>query len=320
MTGSPLRGLGLAAVSAASFGTSGSLAAPLLRTGWSPAAAVTARLLVAAAVLTPAALRVMRGRWALYAAQSRVVLAYGLVAAAGAQWCFFNAVTHLSVGIALLLEYLGTVLIVGWLWVRHHQPPRRLTTAGIAVVVVGLALVLGVWGQHHLDPVGVLWGLGAALGLATFFVLSARVDDDLPPLALAWGGLVTGGVALVLLGLAKAVPFTASASEVVLVQHRMSWLVPVLGLSLVAAVTSYLTGIRAARVLGAKVASFVGLSEVLFAALFAWLLLGQRIGAVQMLGGLLVLTGVALVRIDERGPSQGRPTRDEELVAEVVRS
>ena len=312
MARSSLQGLGLAAVSAASFGTSGSLATPLLRTGWSPAAAVTARLLVAAAALTPAVIHIMRGRWSLYVSQSRMVLAYGLVAVAGAQWCFFNAVTHLSVGVALLLEYLGTVMIVGWLWLRHHQRPRRLTTSGIAVVIVGLALVLDVWGEHRLDPVGVLWGLGAALGLATFFVLSARVHDDLPPLALAWGGLVTGGFALVVLGLVHAVPYTASSTDVVLVQHRVSWLVPVLGLSLVAAAVSYLTGIRAARVLGVKLASFVGLSEVLFAAVFAWLLLGQRIGTVQMLGGILVLAGVALVRLDENVGALPEPDLERE--------
>jgi drug/metabolite transporter (DMT)-like permease len=143
-------------------------------------------------------------------------------------------------------------------------------------------------------------------------MLSARVHDDLPPLALAWGGLVTGGIALALLGLVHALPYTASASDVMIAQHRTSWLIPVLGLSLIAAATSYLTGIHAARALGAKIASFVGLSEVLFAALFAWLLLGQRIGPVQMLGGLLVLAGVALVRIDEQVPSPATPTFDEE--------
>ena len=51
---------------------------------------------------------------------------------------------------------------------------------------------------------------------------------------------------------------------------------PVVGLSLVAAVIAYVTGIEAARRLGARVASFVGLAEVLFAIVFAWVLLDQR--------------------------------------------
>jgi drug/metabolite transporter (DMT)-like permease len=87
--------------------------------------------------------------------------------------------------------------------------------------------------------------------------------------------------------------------DVALLHHRVSWVVPVLGLSLVAAVFAYVAGIGAARLLGAKVASFVGLTEVLFAVMFAWLLLGQVPAPVQFAGGVLVVAGVALVRIDE---------------------
>ena len=60
-----------------------------------------------------------------------------------------------------------------------------------------------------------------------------------------------------------------------------------------------MAGIAAARMLGAKLASFVGLTEVLFAVLFAWLLLGQLPTVMQLVGGVLIVAGVALVRIDE---------------------
>jgi drug/metabolite transporter (DMT)-like permease len=79
--------------------------------------------------------------------------------------------------------------------------------------------------------------------------------------------------------------------------------VPILGLSLVAAVIAYTSGIGAARLLGARLASFVGLAEVLFAVIFAWLLLGQRPSVLQGLGGLVVLAGIALVRADDREPA-----------------
>ena len=74
---------------------------------------------------------------------------------------------------------------------------------------------------------------------------------------------------------------------------------PVLGLALVAAAVAYPAGIAAARRLGARVASFVGLAEVLFAVLFAWLLLDQRPSLLQGVGGVVVLVGIALVRADE---------------------
>ena len=62
---------------------------------------------------------------------------------------------------------------------------------------------------------------------------------------------------------------------------------------------AYVAGIGAARRLGAKLASFVGLAEVLFGILFAWLLLGQLPSGMQLLGGAFILAGVTLVRVDE---------------------
>jgi drug/metabolite transporter (DMT)-like permease len=298
-------GITLAALSAATFGTSGAFATSLIDAGWTPAAAVAARITAAALILTGPAVVQLRGRWGLLRRGAPVVAAYGLVAVAGCQLFYFNAVSHLSVGVALLLEYLGTFLVVGWLWLRHGQRPRRLTVAGGVIAVLGLLLVLDLVGSHHLDPVGVLWGLGAASGLAVYFVLSSGTDDPLPPLVLAWGGMTVGAAALIGLGATSVLPMHAALTDVSLLDRQVSWMVPVLGLSLVAAVVAYVAGIGAARLLGAKVASFVGLTEVLFAVLFAWLLLGQVPAAVQFAGGVLVVAGVALVRIDElRGPAR----------------
>jgi drug/metabolite transporter (DMT)-like permease len=81
--------------------------------------------------------------------------------------------------------------------------------------------------------------------------------------------------------------------------HRVSWLIPVLGLSLVAAAIAYVIGISAARILGPKLASFVGLTEVVFAVLVAWALLGEVPTGLQLGGGVLIVAGVALVRLDE---------------------
>jgi drug/metabolite transporter (DMT)-like permease len=268
--------------------------------GWSAAAAVTVRVGLAALLLTVPALLQLRGRWALLRRSAGAVISYGVFAIGAAQLFFFNAVEHLSVGVALLLEYSGTLLVVAWVWLRHGQRPRRLTVIGGAVAIAGLMLVLDIIGNAHIDPLGVLWGLGAATGLAVYFVLSSKTHDQLPPIVLAWAGLSMGTVILLATGATGIVPMHASTADTQLAGHRTSWLVPVIGLSLVAAVIAYSAGIAAARLLGARLASFVGLAEVLAAVLFAWALLGQRPTAVQMLGGLVVLVGIALVHADEK--------------------
>ncbi|PPK92684.1 threonine/homoserine efflux transporter RhtA [Kineococcus xinjiangensis] len=301
-------GLALALVSAATFGTSGAFGSALIEAGWTPGAAVTARITLAALVLTPVALVQLRGRWGLLARARGMVIAYGLVAIAGCQLAYFSALEHVSVGVALLLEYLGSILVVGWLWLRHGQRPRRLTVAGAAAAVAGLVLVLDLTGAQRVTLPGLLWGLGAAVGLAMYFLLSSRDEAPLPPLVLAWGGMCVGALALVLLAVGGLLPVRAPLVDVVLFGAQVSWLVPVLCLSLVAAVIAYAAGIGAARRLGAKVASFVGLTEVLFAVLFAWVLLGQAPAAVQFAGGALIVAGVALVRIDELRAPVAVPT------------
>ncbi len=294
-----LGGLLLALVSAATFGTSGSFAGALLDAGWSPGAAVTTRIGLAAVFLTVPALIQLRGRWILLRRNLGLVVIFGLAAVAAAQLFFFLSVERVPVGVAILLEYSGVLLVVGWLWWRG-QRPGPLTLSGAVVAMVGLVLVLDLLGAVSLDPIGVLWGLLAAVGLATYFVISGRADSELPPLVLAWGGMLVATVALLVAGTAGVLPLRAATGDVELAGEQVSWLVPVLGLSVVAAAIAYVTGVAAVRLLGSRVASFVGLTEVLFAVLFAWLLLSQTPTAVQAVGGLLVLAGVALVRADGR--------------------
>ena len=147
-------GLTLAVLSAATFGTSGAFASSLIGAGWSPAAAVITRIAVAALVLTVPAVLQLRGRWSLLRRGAGRAAAYGLVAVAGCQLFYFNAIERMPVGVALLLEYLAAVIVVGWLWLRHGQRPRRLTVVGAVAAVAGLAMILDLGGSAQIDPIG----------------------------------------------------------------------------------------------------------------------------------------------------------------------
>ncbi|GAA3209277.1 EamA family transporter [Dactylosporangium siamense] len=270
-----------------------------MATGWSPGAVVTVRIAIAALVLTPPALIALRGRFGLLRRAVGEVLTFGLVAIAGCQLFFFNAVRRLDVGVALLLEYGGILLVVVWVWLRHGRRPGRRTVLGGLAALAGLVLVLDP-GGGSLDAAGVAWGALAGTGLAVYFVIASRGDGALPPIALAWAGMVVGALGLAAFDVTGLLPFHTSADPVTLVGTQLSWIVPIAGLAVVAAALAYASGIAATRLLGAKVASFVGLTEVLFAVLFAWAALGQAPGGWQLAGGVVVLAGIALVRADEQ--------------------
>lgn len=296
-------GLLLAVASAVAFGSSGTLARGLIDAGWSPGAAVTTRILVAAAVLVVPALMSLRGRWTLLVRHARLVTAYGVGAVAGAQLCYFQAIARMDVGLALLIEYTAPVAIVLWLWLRRGERPGRLTLVGAAVAAVGLVLVLDLLSGGSIDPVGVLWALGAMVGVASYFLLSADETTGLPPLALVGGGLVVAGAGLGLACLVGVLPWAASTADVTYAVATVPWWLPVLALGVLAGAVSYLTGVAAARRLGSRLASFIALSEVLAAMIFAALLLDQVPTAVQLVGAVAVLAGVVLVKLGEPRPA-----------------
>ncbi len=300
-------GLAFALVSATAFGLAGPLARGLLDEGWTAGAAVLVRVGVAALVLAVPVVVVLRGRWGLLRSNVRVVTLYGVAAVAGIQLAFFYAVTYLDVGVALLIEYTAPVAVVLWMWLRHAQRPGRLTLVGAVVAAVGLVLVLDVVSGASLDVVGVAWALAAMLGLAVYFVVSADADNGLPPIVLAEGGLVVGTVVLGLAGLVGLVPMAASTAPASYAGFELPWWVAALGLGVVCAALAYATGVAAGRRLGSRLASFVGLSEVLAALVFSVLLLAELPGPLQLAGGVLVLAGVLLVRAGEPAAEQVLP-------------
>jgi drug/metabolite transporter (DMT)-like permease len=310
-------GLAIALTSGLAFGLAGPFAASLLATGWSPLAVVLGRLGGAALLLlVPLAVVVARG-WRPRAGHLRPVIVYGLVPLAGAQVCYFSAVGHLSVGVALLIEYTAPVLLLGWTWSRGGGRPRRATFLGAALAVAGLVLVLDVGRGASVDVVGVAWGLGAAVCLAAYFRLSADAGGGPdgaggpPAMVLTAGGALVGSVVVVLVGAAGLLPLRATTAPIVLAGWSAPWWVAVVLVAAFSTALAYLTGIAAVGRLGSRLASFVGLSEVLFAVLGAWWLVSQRPTATQVAGGVLIVAAIALIRWAEPpdAPAQVRPTR-----------
>lgn len=292
--------------SAATFALSGSFAKSLFEAGWSPGAAVAARIGGAAVVLLVPVILTLVRQWAQVKGSLARIAIYGIVPIALCQLFYFNAVSHLSVGVALLLEYLSPVLLVGWAWLSTRTSPRLLTIAGAICAMSGLVLVLDLAGSTQVSVEGILWGLAAAVCSAVFFIMSSRSNDNVPPILMAGGGMMVGAVLILGLGASGVMPMTFNVGNVVFAGHRLSWLVPVLGLVLITTVFAYVAGIVATRGLGSKVASFVALFEVLFAVLWAWVLLGEMPRFIQLMGGICIMGGVVMVRLDEL---RGSPLR-----------
>lgn len=291
-----LAGILLGLLAAFSFGIGGVIVKPLLEAGWTPLAAVLARVSITAGVLLVPGLLALgfdlrplwRARWAL--------LAYASLAVAGVQVAFYSAIERIPVATTLLIEYLAPVALVVLAWARSRRRPATIVLAGSVVAIGGLVLVVGP-GGGGLDPVGVLLAAVAMIGVATYYLMGDRTD--LPPIALIAAGFVVGAVELWIVAATGLLPVAATFGSVPFVGAQAPWWVPMLAVALVSTALAYVAGIAAIVRLGSRLASFLGLTEVLFAGAIGWVLLGEALGALQLIGGALILAGIVLIRLEK---------------------
>lgn len=301
-------GLIFALISALSFGLSGALARPLLDSGWSSGTIVTIRIGVGGLALVPAALRDMHGRWWLLRKHARTIGLYGLFGVVIAQFCFFSAIRTIPVATGMLIEHTAPVVVLLWLWAAHRQRPSVLLGSGVVLCAIGLLCVLEVaGGGAGLDAVGVLWATAAMIGAVGYFFISATPHEDLPPSVLSAAGMIAAAALLGVLGATGLMPFDVGDGTAQFTGFAVPAWLALLGLAVITVAVAYPTGIVAARILGARLASLVALTEVLAATIWAAALLSEIPSGIQLAGGVLVIAGVVCAKLGEpvSGPDAG---------------
>jgi drug/metabolite transporter (DMT)-like permease len=285
-------GLGFAIFSAITFGGSGPFAKALIGAGLSPQQAAWLRILGAAALLVPLVL-IFRGSAGIRAARAswpHLVL-YGLTGIAGCQTLFFIAASRLPVGVAILLEFSGPVLVVAWLKFGRKVAVPKSAALGVGIALIGLATVVEIWSGLQLDLVGLLAGLGAAACQATYFILIDKLTGVADPLVMTAAGSVVGAVLLTAISAPWAIPWNALTDTIAIGERSAPGWVFATWLIVVSTVIAYLAGAAAVQRLSAAIGGAVAYVEVVAASLFAWILLNETLRTNQIIGGAIVLLG-----------------------------
>jgi drug/metabolite transporter (DMT)-like permease len=285
-------GLGFAVFSAVTFGGSGPFAKALIGAGFTPEQAAWLRILGAAALLIPLVL-IFRGAAGLRAARAswRALLLYGLTGIAGCQTLFFIAASRLPVGVALMLEFSGPVLVVAWLKFGQKIAVPRSAALGVGIALVGLATVVEIWSGVKIDVVGLVAGLAAAACQATYFILIDKLTGAADPLVMTAAGSVVGAVALTAISAPWGIPWHALVDTIAIGDRSAPGWMLAGWLIVVSTVVAYLAGAAAVQRLSAAIAGAVAYVEVVAACIFAWILLGETLRTNQILGGVIVLAG-----------------------------
>ncbi|MGP5587411.1 EamA family transporter [Glutamicibacter sp. BW77] len=263
--------------------SSSAISASMFASLGSPAVS-SLRLALAAVVLWLFLRPTLRGR---NRANWSAIIFYGVVMAA-MNLLLYKAIEHLPLGIAVTLDFLGPAVVA-------LVFSRRLREAVWALLALaGVILIAGPGG--HFDAVGFAFGLGAGLCFALYTLLAEKVGkaDDSSVSSLALSVSIAALVSL---------PFgTPKVAEVSAPQWGLLALSGVIGVAI-----PYLVDTLAARISSARVVGTLFAIDPAMGTLIGWLILGEQLGWLSLLGILCVAlagAGVTWFAAKPAGPLQ----------------
>jgi drug/metabolite transporter (DMT)-like permease len=228
-----------------------------------------------------------------------VIVVLGIVGVAMLQATYAFAIALLPVGIALLLEYLAVLIVAVVAFFFFKEKVHQRLWIAIACVIVGLVVVAEIWAST-LNPVGVVWGLAAAVCLATYFLVGEKQLQTISPLALSFWTMTiaslfwapfSGWWNFTTETFATLVPMGPSAESATI----PVWVLIVWNMTL-GSFAPFLLSLSALKRLTATVAGIIATSEIAFAFLAAWLWLNELLSLTQIFGASVVLLGIVIAQ------------------------
>src|SRR6476620_568430 len=216
---------------------------------------------------------------------------------------YFSALERMDASLLALILYIyPAMVLIGAVALGRERASARRVTA-LLIALTGTALVLVGAASGSLDTLGTAMGFGSALAYTVYILTGDRVGAGVPPVALAafvcLGAACTFALASVLRG-GPELGFGAGG---------WAWVGAIALVSTVAAILCFFAGL--ARV-GPSAASILSTLEPLVTVGLAATAFGESLGAVQLVGGALVLGAVLVMqwpaRRDGRIGSRGNET------------
>jgi drug/metabolite transporter (DMT)-like permease len=207
---------------------------------------------------------------------------------------YFGAIQRIEVSLASLILYTYPALVTLGAFALGRERLTRRKLGALGLASAGAALVVG-GGTGAIDPLGAAMAFGCAIFYTGFILSSDRAAAGTSPLAFA-AGVSTGA----------AVAFTAAAligGGIHAGGEGVLWVALIAAFSTVMPIVFFMAGL--ARV-GPSTASVASTVESVFTVALAWLVLGERLGPLQLAGGALVVSAVVLLQLRRRARSASR--------------
>jgi drug/metabolite transporter (DMT)-like permease len=289
----PALGVVMVLAAALTFALNGTVSKLLLQNGFDAPQLSTFRatgaflglLVLTLALRGPQALKVRR-------AELPALIGFGLTGMFLVPMLYFVAISRLPVGIGLLFEFTAPVFIALWVRFGEHRQVKRRLWGGLVLCVVGLVCVTEVWiGELTLSPVGIAAGLVCAVLLAAYYVLGSKSVATRDPLSLTTWAFGIAAVAGSVVRPWWNFPYGVLGERAD--GTTPIWLLAAY-LLVFGTIIPYLLITASMQHLPPTSVGIIGMTELVLASLFAWILLDEILSAAQLIGGVVLLVGVIL--------------------------
>ena len=241
----------------------------------------------------------MKSRKSLSATRGEIptLLLFGVFGFAMVQLGYLISIgRNIPLGLVLIIEFTAPIWIVLWIKFVYKRDVARNMWVGIAASLIGLALVARVWEGLTFDFIGIMGAVGSSITLAFYFLMGERQGAKRSPEAITVWGM--GGAALFWLTVLPVwnFPFSIFTESINLQGALDAYQLP--GWALLAWVIipgtmiPYLLVLNGLHLLDASKASVIGMLELVFGGVFAWIWLSQSWLPIQLVGAIAVLIGI----------------------------
>ena len=228
------------------------------------------------------------------------VAAFGVFGVALVQLFYFLAIHRLQIGVSLLIQYLGPLLVAAFAHFVLKERVRRRLWLALAFALGGLTLVVDLWRGVSLDGLGVFFSLCSAVTFAGYLLFAERAVGRRDPVSLLCYGFLFASAFWAVVQPWWTFPFDVPGRTVSLLGNLshlhlpiwalMAWMV-VLG-----TIVPFFLIVGSMRHITATRAGILAMVEPVVASLVAYGWLDERLGATQLVGGAVVLCGIVLAQ------------------------
>ncbi len=296
----PALGYAMVLAAATLFGLNGAVSKVVLTSSLGSLRLTEVRCLGSFLGLAFVALLLDRDSLRLRAGEWRRLAVFGVVGVAGVQLFYFLAIDRLPLGIALLIQYLGPLLVAIWVRTFGHEHIRRRIWAALALALAGLVLMVQIWQGSRLDALGIGFGLLAAAAYASYLLLAERRVAERDSISLLVWGFLFASVFWALVQPWWSFPTSTAAKTVSLEGHLSAWHLPawalVLWMIVLGTIVPFVLIVSALKHVTATRAGIVAMLEPVIATVLGWVWLQQTLTPAQLVGAGVVLCGIALAQ------------------------